>query len=159
MLGIQVGPRFVDFLVQSLGGICQALAFFVELGDVVFGLADSFLGPRLVHEREEDIPHVLEGQLPGLIEFGIAPVNLGRAVLECGTSFFRFLLVEILKELEELSTGQIVLPLLLVQRRMVGVVLFESINLTLDIVFPESSISDIFDPSVFLALYKLKVIF
>ena len=159
VLGVQVSPRFVDFLVQSLGGIRQPLALFVKLGDVVFGLADPFLGPRLVHEREENVPHVLESQLPGLIEFGIIPVNLGRAVLEGGTCFLRLLLVEILKKLEEIGTGQVVLSLLLVQRRLVGIVLFKSINLTLDIIFPQSRIRDIFDPSGLLALNKLKVIF
>ena len=159
VLGVQVGPRFVDFLVQPLGGIRQRLAFCVELGDVVFGLADPFLGPRLVHEREENVPHVLEGQLPGLVEFGVAPVNLGRAVLESGTGFLRVLLVEILKELEEYIAGQIVLAFHLMMVFFVSVMLFESINLTLDIVFSQSGIVYIFDSSVFLGLNKLKVIF
>ena len=47
---------------------CQASPLLVvsypsALIDFVFGLADPFLGPRLVHKREENFPHVLEGQL------------------------------------------------------------------------------------------------
>ena len=159
VLGVQVSPRFVDSLVQPLAVIRQRLTLLVELGDVGFGLADPFLGPRLVHEREENVPHVLESQLPGLIEFGVAPVNLGWAILESGTGFLRVLLVEILNELQEIGCGQVVLALLLVQRRLGFVVLFESLNLTLDVVFPHSSIVYILNPSNFFALNKLKVVF
>ena len=101
VLSVQVSPRFVDFPVQPLGGLRQRLALFVELGDVVFGLADPLLCPRLVHEREENVPHILESQLPWLIEFRIFPVNFGRAILKSGTGFLRVLLVEILNEFQE----------------------------------------------------------
>ena len=83
MLFVQLPLGLIDFIIKPLCLVGKLTTLGPEFADVVFSFADSLLGLRLVHERKEDVPNVLDGEGPWLIEVFLLPIDINVRLFEC----------------------------------------------------------------------------